>query len=73
MSHHDVTADRVFALLHGGCRTRADLAAELGVLSSSRWLDDAIVDLQQRGLITVSASGDLVPVFDQPTFDSLEG
>ena len=72
MSLADIPDDRVLALLHGGCRTRLDLAAELGVLSTSVRLDEAIVRLQQRGLVTVSASGELVPAFEQPALDNEE-
>lgn len=69
MSLVDIPDDRVLALLRSGCRTRQDLGAELGVLSTSVRLDEAIVRLQQRGLVTVTDAGELVPTFEQPALD----
>lgn len=45
MSVRDITADTVLGALHAGDRTRLDLADRLGVLSTSRWLSDALAEL----------------------------
>lgn len=70
MTVHDIPDSRTLALLHAGCRTRLDLAAELGVLSSSRFLDESIVRLQKAGLVTVTADGEPAPTYEQPALDT---
>lgn len=52
--------------------TRLDLASELGVLSTSRFLDESIVRLQSAGLVTVTAAGELAATYEQPTLDGQE-
>lgn len=45
MSVRDITADTVLAAIAAGVSTRDDLAARFEVLSSSRWLTDALTEL----------------------------
>lgn len=45
MSVRDITADTVLAAIADGCSTRDDLAQRFGVLSSSKWLTDALNEL----------------------------
>lgn len=45
MSVRDITATTVLAALRRGASTRDELAAGLQVLSSSRWLTDALTEL----------------------------
>ncbi len=72
MTGHDIPDNRTLALLRAGCRTRLDLAEKLGVLSTSRFLDESIARLQAAGLVTVTAAGELVPTFEQPALDTDE-
>ncbi|GGN39134.1 hypothetical protein FHR83_006786 [Actinoplanes campanulatus] len=45
MSARDITADTVLAAIAAGASTRTDLAARFQVLSTSRFLTDALAEL----------------------------
>lgn len=51
MSVHDITRDAVLAAVEAGRDTVPDLAARFEVLPSSRFLIEALRDLEAEGLI----------------------
>jgi hypothetical protein len=69
VSVRDITVDTVLAAIAAGCSTRADLAQRFGVLTSSKWLTDALHEL---GAVE-DENGRLTSPGVQPTFGTCPG